>query len=110
LRSAAESSSACSGPDRGSIGRGALPCRDHCPRGRLAGVPRPSTEIIDVGRREIASNAGAASPAEYRRRLADDPANTPASKEELLTRAREDIERAREVAPRFFGTLPKAGC
>ena len=66
--------------------------------------------IIDVGRREIASGAGAASPAEYRRRLADDPANTPGSKEELLTRAREDLERAMGVAPRFFGTLPKAGC
>jgi uncharacterized protein (DUF885 family) len=66
--------------------------------------------IVDVGRREIASKAGAASPADYRQRLADDPANTPGSKEELLQRAREDIERAMAVAPRYFGTLPKAGC
>ncbi|MEO5941120.1 MAG: DUF885 domain-containing protein, partial [Candidatus Limnocylindrales bacterium] len=66
--------------------------------------------IVDVGRRQIASRAGAASPAAYRQRLADDPANTPTSKEELLARAREDIERAMAVAPRFFGTLPKAGC
>jgi uncharacterized protein (DUF885 family) len=66
--------------------------------------------IVNVGRREIASAAGAASPAEYRQRLADDPSNTPRSKDELLQRAREDIERAMEVAPRFFGTLPKAGC
>jgi uncharacterized protein (DUF885 family) len=66
--------------------------------------------IVNVGRREIASKAGAASPQEYRQRLADDPANTPRSKEELLERAREDIDRAMEVAPRFFGTLPKAGC
>ncbi|HLO35236.1 MAG TPA: DUF885 domain-containing protein [Candidatus Deferrimicrobium sp.] len=66
--------------------------------------------IIDVGRREIASKAGAASVKEYRRRLADDPTNTPQSKEELLARAREDIDRALAVAPRFFGTLPKAGC
>ena len=66
--------------------------------------------IIDVGRRAIASGAGAASPAEYRQRLADDPANTPGSKDELLARAREDIDRAMLVAPRFFGTLPKAGC
>jgi uncharacterized protein (DUF885 family) len=73
-------------------------------------IGREELRIIDVGRREIASKAGAASPAEYRERLAADPANTPASKEELLTRAREDIERAMAVAPRFFGTLPKAGC
>lgn len=67
-------------------------------------------QIVDVGRRAIATAAGAASPAEYRRRLAGDPANTPSTKEELLARAREDIERAMLVAPRFFGTLPKAGC
>jgi uncharacterized protein (DUF885 family) len=65
--------------------------------------------IVDVGRRAIASAAGAASPKEYRQRLSDDPANTPSSKEELLARAREDIDRAMAVAPRFFGTLPKAG-
>ena len=66
--------------------------------------------IVDVGRREIATAAGASSPAEYRQRLADDPANTPKSKEELLARAREDIDRAIAIAPRFFGTLPKATC
>ncbi|HET7473090.1 MAG TPA: DUF885 domain-containing protein [Candidatus Limnocylindrales bacterium] len=65
---------------------------------------------IDAGRREIASAAGASSPAEYRQRLNDDPANTPKTKEELLARAREDIDRAMAVAPRYFGTLPKAGC
>jgi len=66
--------------------------------------------IVDVGRRQIASAGGAASPKEYRQRLADDPANSPASKDELLARAREDIDRAMLVAPRFFGVLPKAGC
>jgi uncharacterized protein (DUF885 family) len=66
--------------------------------------------IVDIGRREIATAAGASSPQEYRQRLADDPTNTPSSKEELLVRAREDIDRAMAVAPRFFGTLPKAGC
>jgi uncharacterized protein (DUF885 family) len=66
--------------------------------------------IVDVGRRQIAAAAGAASPKEYRQRLADDPANSPASKDELLARAREDIDRAMLVAPRFFGVLPKAGC
>ena len=66
--------------------------------------------LVDAGRRKIASAAGAASPKEYRQRLSDDPANTPGSKEELLARAREDIDRAMLAAPRFFGTLPKAGC
>jgi len=66
--------------------------------------------IVDVGRRAIAEAGGAASPREYRQRLADDPSNTPKTKEELLARAREDIDRAMQVAPRFFGTLPKAGC
>ncbi len=67
-------------------------------------------EIVNVGRREIAARAGATSPQEYRGRLDDDPANTPRTKEELLARAREDIARAMAVAPRYFGTLPKAGC
>jgi uncharacterized protein (DUF885 family) len=66
--------------------------------------------LVDAGRRKIATAAGASSPEEYRQRLADDPANTPGSKEELLARAREDIDRAMLAAPRFFGTLPKAGC
>jgi uncharacterized protein (DUF885 family) len=66
--------------------------------------------IVDVGRRAIAEAAGAASAKAYRQRLSDDPANTPSSKEELLARAREDIERAMVVAPTYFGTLPKAGC
>ena len=65
---------------------------------------------VDAGRREIAAAAGAASPNDYRRRLAEDPTNQPRSKEELLERAREDIDRAMAVAPRYFGTLPKAGC
>ncbi|MBA2717983.1 MAG: DUF885 domain-containing protein [Chloroflexi bacterium] len=66
--------------------------------------------IVDVGRRAIAHTGGAASPHAYRQRLNDDPANTPGSKDELLQRAREDIDRAMLIAPRFFGTLPKAGC
>src|SRR4029079_8317845 len=38
--------------------------------------------FVDESRREIASAAGASSPAAYRQRLADDPANTPSSKDE----------------------------
>ncbi|HEV7810333.1 MAG TPA: DUF885 domain-containing protein, partial [Candidatus Limnocylindrales bacterium] len=64
---------------------------------------------VNEGRRAIASAAGAASPNEYRARLADDPGNTPTSKDELLARAREDIGRAMTAAPGFFGTLPKSG-
>ena len=45
----------------------------------------------------------------YRDRLAADPANHPATAEELLARAREDIERGMAAAPRFFGRLPQAG-
>ena len=65
---------------------------------------------IDARRRAIASAAGAADPNAYRARLDADPANTPKSKDELLDRAREDIDRAMQIAPRFFGALPKAGC
>jgi uncharacterized protein (DUF885 family) len=64
---------------------------------------------VDAGRRAIASGAGAASPVEYRQRLLDDPANTPRTKGELLARAREDIDRAMAIAPRFFGRLPTSG-
>ncbi|HEY7968361.1 MAG TPA: DUF885 domain-containing protein [Candidatus Limnocylindrales bacterium] len=64
---------------------------------------------VDEGRRAIATAAGAASPGAYRQRLADDPANTPRTKDELLERAREDIDRAMAVAPGFFGRLPRSG-
>jgi uncharacterized protein (DUF885 family) len=64
---------------------------------------------VDARRREIATAAGAADPNAYRARLDADPANTPSTKEELLERAREDIDRAMVIAPRFFGVLPKAG-
>ncbi|MEA2783760.1 MAG: hypothetical protein QOK29_5356, partial [Rhodospirillaceae bacterium] len=67
-------------------------------------------EIIEAGRREIAEAAGFGSDTRaYRASLAADPANEPNSKEELLARAREDIDRAMAIAPRYFGTLPKAG-
>ena len=67
-------------------------------------------EIIEAGRREIAEAAGFGSDTKaYRASLAADPANEPNSKNELLARAREDIDRAMAIAPRYFGTLPKAG-
>jgi uncharacterized protein (DUF885 family) len=68
-------------------------------------------EATNAGRREIARNAGFGDDAKaYRASLAADPRNTPTSKDELVSRAREDIERAMAVAPGFFGRLPRAGC
>jgi uncharacterized protein (DUF885 family) len=48
--------------------------------------------------------------AAYGAHLAADPANHPSTPEEMLDRAREDIERALAAAPRAFGRLPRAGC
>ena len=68
-------------------------------------------EAIDARRREIARAAGFGGDTHaYRAALADDPANIPGSKDELVARAREDIERALAVAPDWFGRLPRAGC
>jgi uncharacterized protein (DUF885 family) len=68
-------------------------------------------EAVEAGRREIARAAGFGDDTiAYRTSLGDDPANTPRSKDELLERAREDIDRAMAIAPRFFGTLPRATC
>lgn len=68
-------------------------------------------EAIDAERREIARAAGFGDDvAAYRRSLDEDPANTPRTKDELVGRAREDIERAMAAAPGYFGRLPSAGC
>jgi uncharacterized protein (DUF885 family) len=66
---------------------------------------------IEDERRQIARAAGFGDDtAGYRRSLDEDPANTPGSKDELVARAREDIERAMAEAPKYFGRLPRAGC
>jgi uncharacterized protein (DUF885 family) len=68
-------------------------------------------ETTEIGRREIARAAGFGDDTKaYRASLAADPENTPKSKDELVARAREDIDRAMAIAPRFFGGLPRAGC
>ena len=67
-------------------------------------------ENIDVEREAIARTEGYADGAAYRAALDDDPKNTPKTKDELLGRAREDIDRALAVAPKYFGRLPRAGC
>jgi uncharacterized protein (DUF885 family) len=68
-------------------------------------------EQIEIQRKVIARAQGfGADTAAYRAHLAADAANTPQTPEELLGRAREDIDRAMALAPRYFGTLPRAGC
>ena len=66
---------------------------------------------IESERREIARAAGFGDDtAAFRAAQAADPANIPTTKEALVVRATEDIERAMTAAPRFFGTLPRAAC
>jgi uncharacterized protein (DUF885 family) len=66
---------------------------------------------IEAARRAIADAAGHGDDtAGYRRALATDPANVPASREALLGRMREDLERALATAPKWFGRLPRAAC
>jgi uncharacterized protein (DUF885 family) len=68
-------------------------------------------EAIEAERRDIARAAGFGDDtAAYRASLDAMDGNTPGSKDELVARAREDIERAMAIAPRYFGRLPRAGC
>ena len=68
-------------------------------------------EAIEDERREIARTAGLGErTAAYRANLDAEVTNTPGTKDELVQRASEDIERAMAAAPQYFGTLPKAGC
>ena len=68
-------------------------------------------DAIEGERREIARAAGFGDDtAAYRASLDAAPGNTPATKDELVARATEDIERAMAEAPRYFGRLPRAGC
>jgi uncharacterized protein (DUF885 family) len=66
---------------------------------------------IETERRRIAQAAGFGDDtAAYRRHLGEEPSNVARSQEELLVRAREDIERALAEAPRYFGRLPRSSC
>jgi uncharacterized protein (DUF885 family) len=68
-------------------------------------------EQIELERRVISRAQGFGDDtAAYRAHLASDPANIPQSAAELLSRAREDIDRAMALAPRYFGVLPRVGC
>ena len=68
-------------------------------------------EEIEGERRAISQAAGFGDDTvAYRASLASDPANQPRSKDELIARATEDIERAHELAPRMFRKLPVSAC
>ena len=68
-------------------------------------------DAIELERREIARAAGfGEDTAAYRAALGEDAGNTPRTKDELVARANEDIERAMALAPLYFGVLPRALC
>jgi uncharacterized protein (DUF885 family) len=68
-------------------------------------------ESVEAERRVIARAAGFGDDTTaYRAALDADPANTPTTKDELVVRAMEDIDRAMAAAPRYFGVLPRAAC
>ena len=66
---------------------------------------------IEAERRAISNSAGFGDDTTgYRASLAADPSNIPASREELVQRVVDQIERAAEFAPSMFGRLPRALC
>ncbi len=65
---------------------------------------------IETERRVISRAAGFGDDTTaYRASLDAAAGNTPESKEQLVARASEDIDRAMTAAPGYFGVLPKAG-
>ena len=73
-------------------------------------IGREELAGIDDERRAIARSAGFGDDVEaYRASLETADGNMPDSKDALVARAREDIDRAMAEAPRYFGVLPKAG-
>ena len=100
----------------GAERRAALPDRDPQlddarPRSRGGPPDRPRGARVDRGRApgdRPRAPASATTPPPTARALDADPANSPQTKDELVARATEDIERAMAVAPRFFGVLPTA--
>jgi uncharacterized protein (DUF885 family) len=66
---------------------------------------------IEAERRIIARGLGFGDDTKAARRaLRSDPSAMPASIDELVDRARGQIERALAAAPAYFGRLPRAGC
>ncbi len=68
-------------------------------------------EAIQAEQRVISRTAGFGDDlVAYRAHLDADPTNHPSTPDELLGRAREDIERAMAAAPQAFGRLPRSAC
>ena len=68
-------------------------------------------ETIEAARRVISGAAGFGDDTTaYRAALNADPAELPATPAALVARCSEDVERAFDVAPAWFGRIPKAGC
>jgi len=68
-------------------------------------------EAIEAERRTIARAEGFGDDtAAYRAHLGVDPSNLPRSREDLLARAREDIQRAYAAIPAVVGRIPQSGC
>jgi uncharacterized protein (DUF885 family) len=68
-------------------------------------------ESIEAERREIARQLGFGDEtARARQAITTGPGAVPASADELVGRARGQIERAMAAAPAYFGRLPKAAC
>jgi uncharacterized protein (DUF885 family) len=68
-------------------------------------------ETIESERRAIARGAGFGDDtAGYRASLAADAANRPATRDTLIARAVEDIDRALAAAPAMFRRIPRSGC
>jgi uncharacterized protein (DUF885 family) len=68
-------------------------------------------ETIETERRGITRAAGFGDDtAAYRASLAADPANQPSSRDTLIARAEEDIDRAVAAAPAMFRRIPRSEC
>ena len=68
-------------------------------------------ETIEAERRTIARSAGFGDDTmAYRNSLAADPANQAPSRDTLIARAEEDIDRALAAAPSMFRRIPRSGC
>jgi uncharacterized protein (DUF885 family) len=68
-------------------------------------------ETIEDERRAISRGAGFGDDTRaYRAALASDPANLPATREALIARAIEDIDRANAAAPTMFRRTPRSLC
>jgi uncharacterized protein (DUF885 family) len=75
------------------------------------GIGLEELTSIEVERKAIARAAGFGDDTRaYRASLASDPANQAGTKEQLIARATEDIERAHELAPRMFRNIPVSQC